>query len=533
MNVLEQAVRAYQDAGGNISRAAIALGIPRSTLSGRIKRAGVSSKPIASGRADTLPIRVNKLPKRDEVTRYILTSAQNNTHVHPPVWENLKALADYFEADIYVGTFTYNKNAYSELSVKRGKSKTRETKLWYDPEILPHIVDERVELAPNLHWCGEMNILPTAVDPLNGFETYTHRSSGIFPSVKFAMRSIPGGTKNDSTKFNYTTGCVTQRNYVQKRAGLRAEHHHGYGGLIVEVNADGSWWVRQLNASTDGTIYDLDLVVEDGEVYQSDGVAAISWGDVHELMLDREVRDANWGHKGMLDTLRPRQQFIHDVLLGSVTNHWEAKNPHSKFRRFAQGGGFSSLEEELIQAGSFLEDIGRAFCETVVVDSNHDRPWIERWLQNPDGQDSPKNMILWHKLNAALLEAIQDDPHTAHPINVLQYAIQEIYDLANDVTFLKEDESRVVAGIECGQHGHLGPNGSRGTPRNLSKLGRRANVGHYHSAGIWDGLYAAGSSARLDLTYNSGPSSWSNSHVVTYPNGKRTVVTVWQGKWRA
>jgi hypothetical protein len=82
-------------------------------------------------------------------------------------------------------------------------------------------------------------------------------------------------------------------------------------------------------------------------------------------------------------------------------------------------------------------------------------------------------------------------------------------------------------------HGHLGPNGSRGTPQNLNKVGRRANTGHTHSAGIWNGLYVAGTSSTLDFGYNKGPSSWTHSHIVTYPNGKRTIITVYAGKWRA
>jgi hypothetical protein len=104
--------------------------------------------------------------------------------------------------------------------------------------------------------------------------------------------------------------------------------------------------------------------------------------------------------------------------------------------------------------------------------------------------------------------------------------------------FLAEDESFVICrdqhgGIECGMHGHNGPNGARGSRTNLAKMGRKSNIGHSHSAGITDGCYQAGVSADLDLGYNVGPSSWSHSHVVTYPSGKRAVVTLWNGRWKA
>jgi hypothetical protein len=103
------------------------------------------------------------------------------------------------------------------------------------------------------------------------------------------------------------------------------------------------------------------------------------------------------------------------------------------------------------------------------------------------------------------------------------------------VKFLLPDESFEVKEVECGCHGHLGPNGAFGSPSNLSKIGKKATTAHTHSCGIFHGLYVAGTSTKLtkDWTYTSGPSSWSHSHVALYPNGQRTIITVKNGKWRA
>jgi hypothetical protein len=116
-----------------------------------------------------------------------------------------------------------------------------------------------------------------------------------------------------------------------------------------------------------------------------------------------------------------------------------------------------------------------------------------------------------------------------------QYAGDQI---CKNVWFMDEDQSYVICedangGIECGMHGHLGPNGARGGAAAFAKMGRRANVGHTHQAGIYDGIYTAGTSSNLNMGYNRGPSSWSHSHVVTYPNGKRAIYTLWRGKWKA
>lgn len=529
---LDKLVKKYRETGGNISLLARHFGKVRATIRYHLEKAGIDlTRPVAGGTVVGIEAETRSLPSRGAIQRFIITSAQNNTKVHVPVWKALMALANHYVAEILVGTFTYNQNSYSKLSVKRGQDKKREEELWYDPLLTDHLCDKRVQLAPGLQWCGEMNILPTAVTPLTGFETYTGRSSGIFPHAKFAMRSIAAGTKHQPTKFNYTTGTVTKMNYIQKREGLRAEHHHCYGAVLVEINSKGEWWVRQLDITDKGVAYDLDLVVEDGTVYENNSIAAITLGDTHALLLNREVHACS---KRMLQELKPKYQFVHDVMLGSVTNHWNRRKMDERFRMHKRGGGWQSLTEELVGCVEFLEDIYLEECQTVVVDSNHDRPWLERWLRETDGREDPKNVLLWLRLNLAVFEAIDKDPTRRH-FHILEHATRSLGLTPEVARFLREDESFEItpAQIECGMHGHLGPDGSWGTPEKLSKIGRRSNTAHCHKAGIYDGLYVAGVSCELDLEYNSGPSSWSHSHVVTYPNGKRSIITVWKGKYRA
>ena len=225
----EVAVAAFEE-HGSVTAAAKALGVARSSLRHHLRKSGVDKKPMVSGQVAPTRFEQRPLPPEGEVKRYLCTSAQNNTHVHPPTWQNMLALSAYYEAEILCASFTYNQNAYGQLSVKRGTANEKEKVLWYAPEIDTFLdaSDRTIQLAPGLVWCGSMNILPTAADPLSGFETYTGRASGIFPHAKLAMRSVPS-SKYDATKFNYTTGTVTQLNYIQKTAGLKAEHHHHYG----------------------------------------------------------------------------------------------------------------------------------------------------------------------------------------------------------------------------------------------------------------------------------------------------------------
>lgn len=514
--------------GGNVRAAARTLGIARGTIHRMFANHGrTRPKPIAGGK-----LRPAKLPRvkldKGKVHRFLCTSAQNNTFVHPEVWKNLTALAEYYGADILVGTYTYNKNAYGQMSVKQGEVSERETKLWYDPVLLPFIEkwdNQNIEIAPGLQWCGRANILPTAVNPLNGFETYTQQRSGIFPHAKLAMVSVPTN-KSEPTKFNYTTGTVTQLNYVQKRAGQLAEFHHAYGALLVEVASDGVWFARQINADDRGTIYDLELRVSKGAVEKADDtVVSITWGDIHSPNIDPTVRALAWGQGGILDTLRPKYQFFHDLIDFRSRNHHDRKDPHKKLELWMRGQ--DRIEDEMRLTANFLHESSRPWCLTVSVDSNHDRALL-RWMKETDWREDPPNAEFYIAAQSAIMKAMR----ASKDFHAAQWALRKC-GAPKSVRFLRPDESFVVLGIEQGMHGDLGPNGSRGSPSNLRRMGRRMNTGHTHTCGIYDGLYIAGHSAEPDQGYNIGPGSWSHTFTLTYANGKRSLVTIIDGRWRA
>ncbi len=529
---------------GNIRATAKELGISRSSVRRKLEGTGLMKKPLVGGTKEGTKTQVSKLPTSGAVKRFILTSAQNNTHVHEELLANLEALAEHYNAEIIVGTYTYNQNNYGKLSVKLGKDKPEETTLWYDPAITKYIKDYRIQLANGLVWAGEYNALPTNVNPLAGLEAYTGRKSAIFPHAKLAMRSI-ATMQGEGVKLNYTTGTITQRNYIQKREGVIAEFHHIYGALLVEVNSKGDFWVRQLNQDEGtGTLQDLNVVVQHGEIIDTDArVESVTHGDLHGVFADAEVVEASLE---MVDTLQPKFQFLHDVMEGAAVNPHQRKynTNHEKFHTWLRG--YHKLDNELVDTVKLLERYERPFSQTVIVDSNHDDSWLKRWLREYDYRKDPPNTEIFLKLQAYLYGQIrngvtdeQSRARTANPkmvrdINVLEYALRE-YGYKAKAKFLLADESFLTCGrkIENGMHGHLGPAGKFGSPAELSKMGRKANTAHTHSTGIWNGLYVAGTSSKLRWDYTKGPSNWTHSHIVTYPNGKRTIITVYNGAWRA
>ena len=85
---------------------------------------------------------------------------------------------------------------------------------------------------------------------------------------------------------------------------------------------------------------------------------------------------------------------------------------------------------------------------------------------------------------------------------------------------LGRNDSYKVKNWELGQHGDVGSNGSRGSLQQFRKLNTKIVVGHYHSPGRKDGALAVGTSTKLRVGYNNGPSSWLQTHVIIHNDGR-------------
>lgn len=507
------------EAHGGINSAATALGVTRSWLHRRIRKAetwGIS----AHGEVIASVARRLNAPTGG-VARFILTAAQSNTKVHPELWGNLQALAEHYGAEIMVGRIRYN-HTRAQVA-QEAERREADGGLWYDPALEPYFCQERVEIAPGLLWVGDMNIIPTATDPLSGLDSFAGAPSCIFPHPQVALKSV-ATAPGTATKFLYTTGAVTLKNYIKRKAGLKAEFHHAYAALIVEVDSDGDWFVRQINADTGGALHDLGLRVSGGTVETDQRALVLTPGDIHGTEVDPVALEAVWGTGGLIDALRPEHQVLHDVL------NFGARSHHNTVFDLiaAHYSRKESVEGEIEATAANLNRMLRPGTATHVVKANHDEHF-DRWVSEADFRRDPVNAAFYLEAAREKVTAIKRGDRR---FDLAEWALKRA-GLAPDVRFLARDERLEIAGIRHDQHGDIGPNGARGSAANLARTGEKSNIGHSHSARIYHGCYQMGTMSLLDMGYNQGPSSWSHSLIVTYGNGKRTIITLRNGKWRA
>jgi hypothetical protein len=214
-----------------------------------------------------------------------------------------------------------------------------------------------------------------------------------------------------------------------------------------------------------------------------------------------------------LDKVKPEHVVLHDVFDGDSISHHQMKDPFIQYGK--EMTGTNDLEKEVNEMMVGLEPFEK-FKNVVIVRSNHD-DFLDRWLKNEDWKKQPtyKNSRLYMKYSDILLEQYGRDPYSVKGV---------IPTLINDkfpkFKTLGRAASYKVKGWELGQHGDIGSNGSRGSLLQFRKLNTKIVVGHYHSPGRKDGAIAVGTTTRLRVGYNQGPSSWLQSHVIIHNDGR-------------
>lgn len=497
------------------------------------------SKPTEAGRVHEFDKKHNKLT----ATRFIITSAQNNTPVHEGFFRALENYARHNGAQLIVNRFTYNKSAFNnKKTVKDGahdsfQSYTKEDvdRLSYDKKIMPYVLDQRCDLAKGLELGGEINIIPTRKKALSTYKSYFKMSSGIVPHATQNMESL-GGTKEDGARFLYATGACTKRNYIQKSAGQEAEARHIYGALVVERDDDGKWFVRQIMADNNGAFYDLDKkYMPNGKILEDQRPESITWGDIHVEKMDPQVYKSAFGKGGMLDALKPKYQFMHDLPDFEARSH---HNINSDFHWVAQAVKKTPTVERLMEiCAEFLRAAERPDTQTKIVEGNHDRHFL-KWLGDDKNiKRDYVNMPYFYRAKAQAMQFILDGGTEG---KIFEWAVRDAAlrkkITLRSTTFLTPGTNfRTCKGsIENNFHGDIGKSGLRGNADGFIEGGPKFIIGHSHSARIVQGVFQVGTSSLLDMGYNAlGLNSWSHTHAVTYPNGKRTLVTMQNGKWRA
>lgn len=381
-------------------------------------------------------------------------------------------------------------------------------------------VSEDLYLNKNIH-LSSIRVSAKQINPLTGLERLAQsKGSAILASPKQYLKFV----STSNTKLPHalmTTGCITVGDYstdlyMSKRTSYIAEFDHVIGGLIVEIKDDSTYHFRQVQFDKDGSFYDLGVKYFPNGKTEKVRETVCVLGDTHVGSHDFEVDKALTQIVSMVNA---KEIIVHDLFDNRFNNHHNSHRPVTQANLARKG--LTSLLKEGMLTKAWLDSWTEKVSKITVVPSNHNEA-LDRYIDEGRWLYDPENLY-----DSLLLVRAKMDGK--NPLKVL------IEDLCNfkyksQVEWLDRDEDYLVYGIVNDAHGDKGANGSKGSLSSIEKSYYKATIGHSHTAGILRNIYQVGTSSRLKLSYNSGPSSWTHTMCIQYPNGQRQLVNMIKNK---
>ncbi len=460
--------------------------------------------------------------------RYIITSAQNNTALNTAFFGALLGYAKVNDAELLVIPTRYrNPTSPREHAL-------REDDIWWPKLVRPFLLEQELDLTPDTSVMGHVRVQATAVNPLVGLEPLLKGRHAIFGHAQVAMKTVPAPQYARPQEM-WTTGSTSAKNYSDTKAGVKAEFHHSLGAVIVERGTKDTF-IRGVVGDDTGGFYDLDSYygpgeqvgekIKPGKAKHSIRALGLVTGDEHAVFMTDAVKKATYtAPDSLANRCRPIHRVRHDVLDSYAISHHHSRNTVTRYVKWKTG--MHSIEDELTVTVDLINETSAPDSINVIVASNH-HDHLLRWLNEADPKAEPWNAIIYHELMVEVLRAAHMTPSGAKTIDPFAHWAKD--KMVHDTVWLERNESYPIGGIEVSLHGDQGANGARGSIKGFSKLGIRTVIGHGHSPGIEKGCYQVGASED-ELEYTSGPGSWTITHCLIHPNGKRQLVTIKNGKY--
>jgi hypothetical protein len=387
----------------------------------------------------------------------------------------------------------------------------------------PHFrmaVGTNVKIANKLY-IANIKTSAKQTDPTTGLARIANQmGSIIIGSPKQRLLSVP--TSNVGLpRFVMSTGCITlpdyhTTEYNSLRTSFLGHADHVMGAIVIEKGANGVFHFRQLQFNK-GELTDLNVNIKGTKVRTNMRAEALVLGDWHSGSTDPGVIKAV---KEISSLVKPKHLVVHDGFDGLSINHHEAKNRIKKAKRATKHQNV--LRNEVRGYARDLVMLSKLADKVVICKSNHDT-FLDRYLDGVQYLDDPVNH--GYALELAAVMAKGKDP--------LRYAVNNCgVELPKNIIWLSRDDDFKVKGVQLAAHGDQGPNGARGSLRNIEASYGRCIIGHSHTPGILREAWQVGTSTYLDLDYTSGPSSWLHSHCIIDKNGGRQLINIILGKWR-
>lgn len=469
-----------------------------------------------------------KLKNKKNKSRFILTSAGVAQPLHEKGFKSLINMSNTLGAEIIVLPMR------AHMRALQNQPKT------YDKKLVDYVKKGVAKFATEFEinrriTALELQINPQQSNPITGinrikgeinvdFEDMSdkewdkylssHRKrSLIVAHSKQMLKMFPTGNES-LPRAIASTGSITEASYLKDtRVGRIAKDDHVVGAILVEVEGD-TFFMRQLQVNPrNGSVVSMGVrYFPNGKTKRERPLCVV--GDLHP---GEEHRHDIEEMKKLFNEVKPTEVYLHDWLGGeSVNRHTVGKH----LTRALMPEKFRDLSTEMDLAKKVIRDVYDSTpkdATLVMVPSNHP-DFVTKYLDGGDYIKEPHNHEIAHRMVVEIYDG--QDP------------IENRIDPEGLYIWPKVNQDIIKYGFQLNAHGHLGPNGSRGTPQSLENCMRKGISGHTHTPGIIHKWFTVGHMTKDRHGYNNGPSSWVRGLALAYPDGAAELVLFVNGKYK-
>lgn len=392
-----------------------------------------------------------------------------------------------------------------------------------DPAITEYmwVAFEDIKLNSNL-MVQILRNSPTVKSTIAGINQLVSKfdSSIIVAGINQQLRYIPV-LKEKTPNLIASTGCCTEYEPVKKddplniptkAEKLAKERLSIKGALVVELDDEDTFTVRNIEADNDGTFIDLGVKYF-ADAYLNVSSSTFIIGDLHAPLHNEELLEANIR---AIKEYHCNKVVLHDSVNMAYVSHHNADKAIVR-AQMVEDGRADILNEVEVFAGILEKLTSLPEVQQVIIPYSNHPAHLEQCIQDI-GRMTKDDINLRTMLQCAI--AMLDNK------NVLQFLTEEIVGFQSDkIDWVNEDDGREVYGVQVGLHGSEKVNGGRLTPTSTNNAFPKTVLAHRHSAGIDGDTITVGIACEKEQGYNHGLSSWTESSAIIYPNGKVQLLT--------
>lgn len=426
----------------------------------------------------------------------IVTAIQNNSKISLETRAIVEQVKNQFNAQVFTFNAFYDTREQAEKFNAEGYETTWES-LGYAHVLTKSEVVEgyRLEVA---------RILPTAKNPLSGFDTLTQAQERgvILASPKQDFCYLP--CYDGNPRQTLSTGFLTEPNYTISKAGALGELAHKIGFILIHNGQAYQIEIKNGRAIFNGLCFD-------GQNITEVKASAVIFSDVHcQYQKEYDIAAIIESVERLTPYVGETTSLVfHDVInFGNNSHHARGCNLH-KMNVTDDSDIPSELLTDINTFNHVFNEVLELTNNYYFVESNH-HEHLQRWLSETNvNQTSARNA----RFLVDMLQALKDS--NSH---YLESALEIAgYDDTMPI-FLRHDDSLVIKGVHLSNHGHYGANGARGI--DAEKLGLAMVTGHTHTPRKKGNHFTVGVCGKsYQFGYNKGASSWLMCHAIVWDNG--------------